>query len=90
MANVARDRRTDHRAILRAFMHLGAADDRSRSRGSQASIDLGRVFKSLVLAHRDAIGHADPELAVDVAFRMVYCTVARQIMYGPMFESDGA
>ena len=78
----------DHRAILRAFMHIAAADDKIASRGSQASIDLGRVFKFLVLAHRKAIRHDDPELAVDVAYRMVYCTVARQIMYGPTFESD--
>jgi AcrR family transcriptional regulator len=79
---------TDHRAILRAFMHLGAVDDEIASRGSQSSIELGHVFKALVLPHRKAIRHPDPELAVDVAYRMVYCTVARQIMYGPSFESD--
>src|SRR5579862_121459 len=69
----------DHRRILRAFMHLGAIDELIAQRGSRASTDGGRVFKRRILAHRDAIGHPEPELAVDVAFRMVYCTIARQI-----------
>jgi hypothetical protein len=30
--------------------------------------------------------HPDPELAVDVAFRMVYCTIARRITHGSQFE----
>lgn len=78
----------EHRAILRAFMHLGAVDPEIAERGSQASIALGRAFKAVVLAQRKAIVHPDPDLAVDVGFRMVYCTVARQVMYGPAFESD--
>lgn len=78
----------EHRAALRAFMHLGAVDDVIAARGSQSSIELGHVFKSIVLTYRAAINHPDPELAADVAFRMIYCIVARQIMYGPTFESD--
>ncbi len=76
------------RPILRVFMHLGAVDSEIAARGSQASIELGRAFKAAVLVHRGSIAHPDPELAVDIAFRMVYCTVARQIMYGPVFESE--
>jgi AcrR family transcriptional regulator len=78
----------EHRRILRVFMHLGAVDSEIAARGSQESIELGHAFKAAVLAHRGSIVHADPELAVDIAFRMVYCTVARQIMYGPVFESE--
>ena len=74
--------------VLRVFMHLGAVDAEIAARGSAASIELGHAFSAAVLAHRGSIAHPDPELAVDVAFRMVYCTVARQIMYGPVFESD--
>ena len=40
-----------------------------------------------LLTKRDAIAHQDPELAIDVAFRMAWGTLARQIMYWPMFES---
>jgi AcrR family transcriptional regulator len=74
--------------LLRAFMHLGAVDDEISRRGSENSIDLARQFRATVLAHRDEITHPDPEAAVDIAFRMAYCTFARQVMYGPTFESD--
>jgi AcrR family transcriptional regulator len=74
--------------LLRAFMHLGAVDDEISRRGSESSIDLARQFAATVLAHRAELTHPDPETAVDVAFRMAYCTFARQVMYGPTFESD--
>jgi AcrR family transcriptional regulator len=77
-----------NRGLLRAFMHLGAVDDEIARRGSQSSSALARRFKAAVLLHRDEIEHPDPEKAVDVAFRMAYCTFARQVMYGPTFESD--
>jgi AcrR family transcriptional regulator len=74
--------------LLRAFMHLGAVDEVISRRGSEMSTDLARQFESTVLAHRREIAHRNPETAVDVAFRMAYCTFARQVMYGPAFESD--
>jgi AcrR family transcriptional regulator len=77
-----------HDKLLRAFMHIGAIDDEIARRGSQGSIELSRSFKEAVLAYRDEIAHSDPELAADVAFRMAYSTFARQVMYGPVFESD--
>ena len=79
------DRHRDH---LRAFMHLGAVDDVISQRGSESSRELSRQFKAIVFEHRDEVGHADPDTAVDIAFRIAYCTFARQIMYGPEFESD--
>jgi AcrR family transcriptional regulator len=77
-----------NKGLLRAFMHLGAVDDEIARRGSQSSSALAQRFKAAVLLHRDEIEHPDPEKAVDVAFRMAYCTFARQVMYGPTFESD--
>jgi hypothetical protein len=56
--------------------------------GSESSQATGRAFKTAVLAHRAEIGHRDPELAADIAFRMVYDVLARQVMHGPTFESD--
>jgi len=69
-------------------MHLGAVDEVISRRGSEMSTDLAKQFESTVLAHRREITHSNPETAVDVAFRMAYCTFARQVMYGPAFESD--
>jgi AcrR family transcriptional regulator len=74
--------------LLGAFMHLGAIDAEISRRGSERSIDLARHFKATVLAHGEDIPRSDPEAAVDIAFRMAYCTFARQVMYGPTFESD--
>jgi AcrR family transcriptional regulator len=74
--------------LLSAFMHLGAIDDAIAKRGSESSIELAKQFEATILHHRDEITHGDPEKAVDVAFRMAYCTFARQVMYGPSFESE--
>jgi AcrR family transcriptional regulator len=79
-----------HEKLLRAFMHLGAVDDEIARRGSSVSIDLSRQFAATILAHGKAIAHPHPKTAVDVAYRMAYCTFARQVMYGPSFESDRA
>jgi AcrR family transcriptional regulator len=76
------------RALLRVFMLRGAVDPAIAKPGSEASQAVGRSFTEAVLAHRDEIGHPRPEIAVDVAFRMAYDVLARQVMYGPTFESE--
>ena len=75
----------DWAALLRTLRRL---DEEISRRGSENSTDLARQFAATVLAQRHAITHPNPETAVDVAFRMAYCTFARQVMYGPAFESD--
>jgi AcrR family transcriptional regulator len=76
------------RDLLRVFMIRGAVDPAISRPGSESSRAAGRAFQAAVLAHRGEIGHPDPELAADVAFRMLYDVLARQIMHGPTFESD--
>jgi AcrR family transcriptional regulator len=76
------------RALLRAFMVRGAVDPRIAGPGSDASQAAGRAFRTVVLARRAEIGHLDPELAADIAYRMIYDVLSRHIMYGPTFESD--
>jgi AcrR family transcriptional regulator len=73
--------------LLRVFMHRGIVDDVVGSRSSASVSRFSTSFEQLVLTRRDEIVHPDPELAVDVAFRMAWGTLARQIMYGPTFES---
>jgi AcrR family transcriptional regulator len=84
------DSTRSHARLLSVFMHRAAIDDAIAAAGSAASRGVGRRFENLILARRDEIVHPDPETAVDVAFRMTYCTLTRQIMYGPTFESDRA
>jgi AcrR family transcriptional regulator len=76
------------RALLRAFMLRAPVDPNIAGPGAVGSQFVGRAFKASVLAHRAEIGHPDPELAADIAYRMVYDVLTRNIMYGPAFESD--
>lgn len=78
----------DNRKALRAFMHLGAVDEVISARGSRASVALSKTFKRALRPYAAQFRHRDPDVALDVAFRMAYCTLARQVMYGPVFESD--
>ena len=73
--------------LLRVFMHRGIVDDVVGSRSSASLSHFSTSFEQFVLTRRAEIVHPDPELAVDVAFRMAWGTLARQIMYWPTFES---
>jgi hypothetical protein len=81
------DRMRRERRLLRAFMLRGAVDANIAGPGSRSSQAVAAAFSETVLARRAEIGHTDPELAADIAFRMVYDVLARQVMYGPTFES---
>jgi AcrR family transcriptional regulator len=82
------DSTDSERELLRAFMLRGPVDGRIAAQGSEASQAVGRAFKATVLGHRGEIGHANPELATDISYRMVYDVLGRHVMYGPTFESD--
>ncbi len=73
--------------VLRVFMRQAPINAKILERGADISRANAKVFSRALLAHREHMSHPDPELAVDVAWRMVYCTVARRITHGPRFES---
>ena len=73
---------------LRVFMHRAVVDQNFWERGSKGLRDLSATFEGALGAHRDEIRHPDPDLAIDMAFRLVYDTLARRISHGPDFESD--
>lgn len=74
-------------ATLRVFMHRAVVDPEVWRRGSTNLRRLADVFETSLLDHRDELAHPDPELAIDVAFRFVYDTLARRISHGADFES---
>lgn len=76
-----------HGSDLRVFMRQAAVNPDIWARGSEKSQATAEQFRRAVLEHPGDVGHADPELAIDVAFRMMYCTIARRITHGPYFES---
>jgi AcrR family transcriptional regulator len=77
-----------HGSDLRVFMRQAAVDPDIWQRGAEKSQATAEVFRRAVLEHPEDIAHRDPDLAVDVAFRMMYCTIARRITHGPQFESS--
>jgi AcrR family transcriptional regulator len=77
-----------NRKVLRAFMHLGAVDEVISAAGSQSSRAQCVSFKQALTPYLAEFTHSQPEVALDVAFRVTYSTLARQVMYGPVFESE--
>jgi AcrR family transcriptional regulator len=77
-----------NRKALRVFMHLGAVDAVISDAGSTSSRAQCASFKLALMPYVEQFGHPQPEVALDVVFRVVYSTLARQVMYGPVFESD--
>ena len=86
--HVLSDTMESERALLRVFVLRGAVDETIRRAGSETSRVVARMFKDAVFEGRDEISHPNPELAVDVVFRMAYDVLLRQVMYGPTFESE--
>ena len=87
VGGVAQVMRRNQKA-LRAFMHLGAVDEVISARGSESSVAQSAAFKRSLMPYADDFRHPEPTVALDVAFRITYSTLARQVMYGPVFESD--
>ena len=76
--------------LLRVFMHRGIVDPVVATRSSASVSRFHDEVEAILLTRRESIAHDDPALAIDVAFRMAWGTLARQIMYWPTFESHRA
>jgi len=74
--------------LLRVFMHRGIVDHVVAERSSRSVSGFAAAFEGLLLTRKKEIVQVDPDLAVDVAFRIAWGTLARQIMYWPTFESE--
>ncbi len=86
VSNMANDM-LGHADILRVFMRQAPLNHDIWQRGAEKSHETAKTFERAILERREDINHPEPELAVDVAFRMIYCTIARRITHGPKFES---
>lgn len=79
-----------HADTLRVFMTQAPLNPEIWQRGAEKSHETSKVFQRAILEHKRDINHPEPELAVDISWRMVYCTIARRITHGPKFESPRA
>lgn len=73
----------EYRESVLFFVATSATDTSLRSQGLAANPMFTAAFAGVVLPHRAAIGHHDPELAVDVAFRMLFALFVQQAMFTP-------
>ncbi len=71
--------------ILSVFMNRAAVDPIVRERGTVQVRALAERFEDLLLRHRSAFTHPDPDLAIEVAFRMVFSTMRTRISLGAQF-----
>jgi AcrR family transcriptional regulator len=76
-----------HGGVLRGLMRRAGRDDEVSGRGSRGASHMARSYTALILTRREAIRQPQPEIAVDMTYRMLFSTVARRIVYGPTFES---
>ncbi|HEX3615321.1 MAG TPA: TetR/AcrR family transcriptional regulator [Solirubrobacteraceae bacterium] len=77
-----------HDDVLRVFMRQAPLEPWIMERAAVKSQATCQVFTHAILEHREEIRHDDPELAADIAWRLVYNTTARRITHGPAFESE--
>lgn len=74
--------------VLRVSMLRSAVDTTIKARGSRAIDDLAGRFEAALLERRGDFAHAQPELGVAVCFRLVFATLSRRIMFGPLSEGS--
>lgn len=76
-----------HGAALRVFMLRAGSDPDVYAQAQEGIALLAERFKSALLPRAGEYGHPEPEVAIDVAFHMVFGTAARRVTYGPALES---
>lgn len=86
---------TDLNAFLRAnepMLRVIGTRNLADERVGAISRSVGRLLvaplSELLLQHRDEIKHPNPDLAVDVGFRMVYATLQQTIQYGDVQPTE--
>ena len=74
-----------HRKILGVFMNRAPVDPAIAARGDQQVKELAERWEGLLLRHRREFKHPDPQLAIEVSFRIAFATIARRIARGSSF-----
>jgi AcrR family transcriptional regulator len=77
-----------HERLMCVFITAGTTDPAVGRVGSGASIDAGRVFRQFLDPIVPMIDAPDPELRLDVVYRLVYGACLNRVLNGELFESD--
>jgi AcrR family transcriptional regulator len=68
--------------LLRAIGARNVADEHVGAISQSVSQLLVAPLSGMLLQRRSEISHSNPELAVDIGFRMVYATLRQAVLYG--------
>jgi hypothetical protein len=74
--------------LLRVFVHRSIVDDEVAARSSRSMSGFSNDVETLLLTRRGEMRHPDPDLAVSIAFRMVWGTLASQVVRPPTLASQ--
>ncbi|MFC8427136.1 TetR/AcrR family transcriptional regulator [Streptomyces sp. NPDC057253] len=77
-----------HERLMRVFLAAGATDPAVARVGSEAAIGADRVFRRFLEPIVPMIDGPEPELRLDVVYRLIYGTCQNRVLYGDLFESD--
>jgi AcrR family transcriptional regulator len=77
-----------HGGVLRGLMRRAGRDDGVSERGSRGASHMARSYTALMLTRREAIRQPQPEIAIDMTYRVLFSTLSRRLVYGPTFESQ--
>src|SRR6478672_10287802 len=75
----------NHELILRRIMNRAPVDAVIRARGDAQIRRLGERWEELLRRRESEYRPPEPDLAIEVAFRMVFATVARRVALGAQF-----
>jgi AcrR family transcriptional regulator len=78
----------EHERLMRVFVTAGTTDPAVARIGSEASVDCGHVFRRFLEPMVPMIDAPEPELRLDVVFRLVYGACMNRVLHGERFESD--
>ncbi|MFJ2241613.1 TetR/AcrR family transcriptional regulator [Streptomyces sp. NPDC087859] len=77
-----------HERLMRVFLAAGATDAAVARVGSEAAMDAKRVFRQFLEPIVLVIDAPEPELRLDVVYRLIYGSCQNRVLYGELFESD--
>lgn len=78
-----------HERILSRIMNRAPVDPVIKERGDVQITRLGERFEDLLRRRQSEYRHPDPDLAIEVAFRMVFAAASRRVQYGQDFGAPG-
>ena len=77
---------TSTHELSRAFMMSSVFDPVMRARGERVNRERREVFAAVLMAHKDEIGHADPMVAIEMAYGLYAAVVRGTLVFGEQHE----